>query len=105
MHITIVFHAVVILVHFVAVYLDVPADILEQLKRLTEGLDALTKWKEEVHCVVCVLNEDLHVNRLPSTPWQIVLANLQCLIVQVLTALFWTALACKPFNAIFLRPN
>ena len=72
MHITIVFHAVVILVHFVAVYLDVPADILEQLKRLTEGLDALTKWKEEVHCVVCVVNEDLHVNRLPSTPWQIV---------------------------------
>ena len=27
---------------------DVPDDILEQLKRLKDGLDALTKWKEEV---------------------------------------------------------
>ena len=64
MHITTVFCAVVILVHFVSVYLDVPADILEQLKRLTEGLDALTKWKEEVHCVVCVVNEELRVNKV-----------------------------------------
>ena len=27
---------------------DVPDDILEQLKRLKDGLDAINKWKEEV---------------------------------------------------------
>ena len=31
-------------------FLDVPDDILEQLKRLKDGLDAINKWKEEVKC-------------------------------------------------------
>ena len=36
--------------------LDVPQDILEQLKRLKDGLDAVNRWKEEVIrlCLSCV---------------------------------------------------
>ena len=31
-----------------SILLDVPVDILERLKWLKEGLDAINKWKEEV---------------------------------------------------------
>ena len=32
--------------------LDVPDDILDQLKLLKDGLDAINKWKEEVNLPV-----------------------------------------------------
>ena len=31
---------------------DVPDDILDQLKKLKDGLDAINKWKEEVNLVL-----------------------------------------------------
>ena len=35
-------------IHAVFTLADVPDDILEQLKWLKDGLDAINKWKDEV---------------------------------------------------------